>query len=158
VTTVASALAAPSAVAVDGAGVLYIATSGDGRIRELRDGMLRVLVNADGVLGDADGPGPSAALRPMEGLVADGSTLWIADTANNRVRRLSLADDVQLVTSVTGPDPAAAEPDKAASSLPLLLPRGIAPFDSGYAVADSAHHRIVWLSRELAPASTPDAP
>jgi hypothetical protein len=118
--------------------------------------MQRVLVNASGVLGDADGPGPSAALRPMEGLSVsvDGSALWIADTANNRVRRLSLADGMNMVTSVTGPDPAAA-PSDAESSLHLLLPRGIAPFDSGYAIADSAHHRIVWLSRELA--SSPES-
>ncbi len=71
----------PWAVAVDGAGNLFIADAGNNRIRK---------VTADGTITTAAGDGDTSVLSSPLGVAVDGNgTLYIADSGNNQVEALS---------------------------------------------------------------------
>ena len=104
-------LYAPSDVAVDAAGNLYIADKSNHRIRRVGpDGIIRTVAGtgSPGYWGD-DGPATAAGLRSPSG-VALGSRgeLYVADTDNERVRRIG-ADGT--ITTVAGTGVATASGD-----------------------------------------------
>ena len=87
----AAALSAPSGVAVDGSGDVFIADTGNHRLR---------MVGSDGVIHNLAGTGTAgfsgdgaaaigAQFNAPAGLLMDGSgDIYVADSGNNRVRRL----------------------------------------------------------------------
>jgi len=81
----------PSGIAVDGSGSVYISDTGNNRIRVVTpDGIIHSIAggSSNGFAGDG-GPALSAFFNAPQGLYMDGSgDLYIADTDNNRVRRL----------------------------------------------------------------------
>jgi streptogramin lyase len=85
-------LTVPSGVAVDGSGNLYIADTGNFRIRKVSadTGVITTVAgngNA-GYSGDG-GPATSASLSFPFGVAVDGSgNLYIADSYNNRIRKV----------------------------------------------------------------------
>jgi trimeric autotransporter adhesin len=84
-----AALSGSSGVAVDSAGNLYIADYN--RVRKVSNGIITT-VAGNGTLGFSGdgGPATSAELNGLEGIAVDsGGKLYIADTANNRVRMVS---------------------------------------------------------------------
>ncbi len=83
----------PSAVAVDGAGNLYIADSGNNRIRkvDVATGTISTIAGTGewGYSGDG-GPASEAQLRYPSAVAVDGAgNLYIADSGNNRIRKVS---------------------------------------------------------------------
>ena len=100
----AAALDAPSGVAVDGNGNIFIADTGNHAIRLVTpDGAIHTIAGQGkaGFAGDG-GDSTSALLDAPAGMVLDGAgDLYFADTGNNRVRRLVPAAD----TVVVGPAP-----------------------------------------------------
>jgi sugar lactone lactonase YvrE len=78
----------PAAVAVDGNGILYVADTGNSAIRRVQpDGTVSTL--AGGHPGFADGFQHGAAFARPRGIAAlEGSMLFVADTDNNRIRRI----------------------------------------------------------------------
>ena len=87
-------LNSPAGLAIDATGNIYIADTGNGRIRTIgADGVIRTI--AGNGTADFDGDGGlalSAALNSPTGLAVDGGgNIWIADTMNNRVRKLTPA-------------------------------------------------------------------
>jgi uncharacterized protein (TIGR03437 family) len=87
----AAALNAPRGVAVDESGSVYIADTANHRIRQVTpDGVIHTIAGQDaaGFTGDG-GPALQAQLHSPGGLALDGlGNLYVADTGNNRVRRL----------------------------------------------------------------------
>ena len=83
----------PVGVAADGAGNLYISDWGNQRIRRVDAATgLVATIAGNGTLGFGgdDGPGTAALLAFPRGLAVDVSgNLYIADTLNNRIRRLT---------------------------------------------------------------------
>ncbi len=97
----------PSAVAVDCGGNLFITDTGNNRVRKVSpDGIINTvagnggLTNYDeGVLGDG-GPATGAQLRyPWSVATANTGEVFIADTGNNRIRRVSRDG---LITTLAG--------------------------------------------------------
>ena len=90
----AAQLNSPCGVAADGHGNVFIADSGNNRIRRIgRDGLIQTVAGAGAAdfYGDG-GPALSALLNAPAAIVADArGNLWIADTGNNRVRKLAPA-------------------------------------------------------------------
>jgi len=119
----AAALSAPRGVAVDDNGNIFIADTGNHRIRQITpDGVIHSIAgqNGAGFAGDG-GLATSARLNTPGGLFLDGSgALYVADTNNNRVRRL-------VPDSVLAPDPVVLPPTVTAVSAASQRPGPLAP-------------------------------
>jgi sugar lactone lactonase YvrE len=145
VTTVVAQCGGPTALTVAPDGTLYfLATWAGSVVRIEPNGTRSVLANPSQIYGDQGGPGKNAALRAADGICLTPSGLLFADTGNNRVRALAF-DEQSTVSTVLGDG----EPGTSVglgSETELYLPRGLTPFNGGYAVADAANHRILWFS------------
>ena len=89
---VAAELSYPSAVALDSSGDLYIADTGNNRIRMVTpDGDITTIAGTgDASYSGDNGPALQIALWNPIGLAADAQgNVWVADSGNNRVRELS---------------------------------------------------------------------
>jgi len=129
-------LAGPSGLAVDPkTGSLYIADSGNHRVRMVTgDGRISSFAGA-GIAGGSVGDGGSAAKAalslPVAIAIDDQGDIFVADADNNRVRRI---DAGGTITTVATP------------GITLNQPLGIAVDSTGYVfVADAYNDRIVRL-------------
>ena len=95
----------PRGVAVDDNGNIFLADTGNNRLRQVTaDGVIHTIAGQDtaGFAGDT-GPAAAALLNAPQGLALDGSgALYVADTGNNRVRRL-VPGAAGVAAPVTGP-------------------------------------------------------
>jgi uncharacterized protein (TIGR03437 family) len=92
----------PSGVAVDGAGNLFVADFASNRIRKVSPSGIITTVAGNGTRGFSGdgGPATSAQLWFPEGIAVDSQgNLFIADHANNRVRKVSPNG---IITTVAG--------------------------------------------------------
>jgi sugar lactone lactonase YvrE len=141
---VAALLEDPKAVWVASSGDIYIADSGNERIRRVdRSGTISTIAGT-GVAGFAgdDGPAVAAQFDGPRSLAGDGAgNLYVADDNNHRLRRI---DPSGVVTTVAGTGTAAFAGDGGpARSAQLNHPRGVAVDGRGNVfVADSMNHRI----------------
>ena len=89
---------------VDGAGHLLVADTYNHRIRKVSAAGVVSAVAGTGKAGAADGPAATATFKTPSALARDGKGhLYIADTGNNRIRRLSAAGVVDtLAGSLAG--------------------------------------------------------
>jgi sugar lactone lactonase YvrE len=141
----AARLSEPTGVAVDSAGFVYVADSGNNAIRKISPaGLALTLAGAPEEPGRADGQGAAARFWGPSGVAVDRSgTVYVTDTNNNLVRIVS-QDGVVSTLAGTGEAGSADGPGKAAS---FFHPSGIAIDDSGIAyVADSGNNAIRAIS------------
>ena len=90
----------PSGLAIDGAGNLYIADTGNNVIRRI-DAATGIIttVAGNGTAGDSgdNGPAPSASLNSPAGISVDAvGNLYIADTANHKIRAICATGTASL--------------------------------------------------------------
>ena len=119
-------LSAPSAVAVDAAGVVYIADTGNFRVRMINDGTITTLAGtgSPGFGGD-NGPADKARLSAVDVAVDNAGNLYIADTFNHRIRKVNLS--TKTITTVAGiGTPGYTGDGGPATSAQLQAPTGIA--------------------------------
>ena len=132
----------PFDVAVDGAGNLYIATGQ--RIRKVDAAGVITTVAGDGTwgFGGDGGPATGARLRILRGVAVDGAgNLYIADSSNNRIRKVDAAG---VISTVAGNGGEGYSGDGGpATAAQLNSPTGVAPDGSGNLyIADRDNHRI----------------
>ena len=147
---VQAALYYPAGVAVDGAGNLFIADSGNNRIRRVdATGTITTIAGTGeyGFSGDS-GPAVQAALDYPRGVAVDGAgNLYIADTVNDRIRKV---DSAGVITTVAGTGDYG--DDGPAVQAQLNGPRGVAVDGAGNLyIADTDN----FLVRKLTPAGGP---
>ncbi len=137
-------LNAPSRLVLDGKGNLYIADTGNHRVRRLDvDGTISTVAgNGTGGYGGDGGPGNSALLNAPTALALDGQgRLYIADAGNNRVRRVDLDGSISTVAG-SGKEGFAGD-GAAATDAQLRHPNGVWVDGSGILfISDSDNHRI----------------
>jgi hypothetical protein len=136
----------PTAVAVDGAGNLYIADNSNHRIRKVTAATSIISTIAGtgtaGVGGDG-GPATSAQLNSPQGVAVDAAgNVYIADTSNYRIRKVTAATGVITTfagTGVAGYDGEA----KTANMAKLYVPTSVATDSGGNVyIADRYNQRI----------------
>ena len=134
----------PSGVAVDASGNLFIADSFNNLIRKVsQQGTISTVAgNGDGGFSGDAGPATSAHLSSPAGVAVDGSgNLFIADTENNRVRKVTPQG---TITTIAGNGKQGFSGDGGpATSAQLGSPRGIAVDASGnLLIADTVNNRV----------------
>jgi len=138
-------LGTPLGIAVDSAGNLYIADSLNGRIREVSNGVITTVAGSgfgigSGGIGDS-GPATSAVLIGPQGVAVDShGNLYIADTGNNRIRKVVNG----AITTVAGNGMRGFSGDDGpAAGAQLNLPRGVAVDAAGNVyVADTGDNSL----------------
>jgi sugar lactone lactonase YvrE len=133
----------PQAIAVDSSGNVYVADTFNNEIRKVTpQGVVTTLAGSTSA-GFADGPAASAKFNLPSGLVVDASgTIYIADTSNNKIRKLQGG----VVSTVAGTG-AFGNADGPAASAAFDLPQGLAEDASGNLyIADSGNYEIRELS------------
>jgi len=132
----------PQDIEVDNAGYVYVADTGNSTIREIApNGEVRTIAGAAGQCGSADGIEGGARLCRPAGLALDGNgSLFVADTGNGTIRRISTSNAVSTVIGVAGSQ------NNVLGPLPrgLNAPRGIAAFGAG-ALAVTSQNLVLKL-------------
>jgi len=137
-------LAYPRGVAVDGSGHVYIADSGNSRVRRIdSSGMITTVAGTGegGYSGDG-GPAGTAQLNSPSGVAVDGSgNVYIADTQNHRIRRV---DATGMIVTIAGTGESGYSGDGGpAVAARLNAPSGVAVDGSGNLyIADTVNERI----------------
>ena len=137
-------LNAPSAVAEDGAGNLYVADTNNHRIREINasTGMITTVAGNGAPTFSGDGIATENSLNTPAGVWADANgNLFIADQYNQRLRWVNAAG---IMTTFAGTSTAGYNGDgNVATSAELYYPTGIWEDPSGnFLVADQYNYRI----------------
>jgi sugar lactone lactonase YvrE len=142
----AAQLNLPTALALDAANNLYLADTGNHRIRKINatTGIITTIAGTgiQGFSGEA-GPATSAAIDSPTGLALDAqSNLYLADTHNHRIRKITAATGI--ITTIAGTGTQSFSGDTAASTAATLaLPHGITIDPAGNLyLADTQNHRI----------------
>ncbi|WP_263354035.1 chitobiase/beta-hexosaminidase C-terminal domain-containing protein [Acidicapsa acidisoli] len=136
----------PGSVALDGAGNLYVADSGNNVIREISasTGLITTIAGSghSGYTGDG-GPAIDATLStPLDIAIDSAGDIYIADSGNNVIRRISASNG--MISTVAGTGHAGFSGDGAAATLAELnSPTGIALDKVGNLfIADSSNLRV----------------
>jgi sugar lactone lactonase YvrE len=148
-----AALGTPLGVVVDNAGNLYIADTGNSRVRRVSPDGIITTVAGNGTFGFSGdgGPATSAQLKGPAGLALDGSgNLYIADFLDNRIRKVSPDGTITTVAGRGDTNPPLGEGGPATSAA-LAGPLGVAVDAGGNLyIADTAFYLI----RKVTPAGT----
>jgi uncharacterized protein (TIGR03437 family) len=137
-------LRGPRGVCTSLTGILYIVDTSNSRVLRVPAGELVQLVAGNGTAGLAGdgGPGRTAELNQPDACAVDSTgNLFIADTLNNRIAKVSTAG---IITTVAGTGLAGVSADGvAAVSAALNTPRGLAVDGNGNIfIADTGNNLI----------------
>jgi sugar lactone lactonase YvrE len=140
-------LNAPGGVAVDAAGNIYIADTGDDLIRKVNtSGIITTIAGTNGSPGFSGdgGPAKSAKLHSPAGVGVDSAgNVYIADTMNNRIRKVDTNGNISTVAGSNNTFTTGVGDGGAATSASLLLPKGVAVDTAGNLyIADFGNFRV----------------
>jgi hypothetical protein len=95
---------APAGVAVDSTGTVYVADTDSSTIRKITpDGVVTTLAGIAGVTGSADGTGNTARFSgPADVAVDSAGTLYVADTDNGTIRKITPDGAVTTLAGTAG--------------------------------------------------------
>jgi uncharacterized protein (TIGR03437 family) len=143
-------LSNPTGVVVDSAGNVYLADTGNQRIRKVSNGVITIVAgNGMAGFGGDNAPASNAQLNSPAGLALDSAgNLFIADEQNARIRMVSHG----VITTVAGNGtqngtPGFSGDNGPATSAQLNRPKGVAVDSAGNLyIADFGNHRIRMVS------------
>jgi uncharacterized protein (TIGR03437 family) len=149
---IAAELSAPQAVAVDSAGNFYIADTANNVVRKVTTGGVISTIAGNGKAGyGGDGSAATGAqLNSPQGLAVDaGGNLYIADTQNARVRKVTAGGTISTVAG--NGTPGFGGDNGTATAAQLNIPVGLAvDASNNLYIADFTNNRI----RKVTPGGT----
>ena len=144
----AATFSVPGAIASTASGVLFVADTGSHAIRRIDSaGLVSTLAGTPGVWGWADGIPGVAAFRSPAGIAVSGTgDVYVSDTGNHTIRKVTPAG---VVTTVAGLAGTSGWADGEGSAARFQSPAGLAVDGTGNVfVADKGNHTI----RRITPA------
>ena len=91
-------LSQPWGIAIAADGTMFVADKGNHTIRQIRNGVVTTLAGLAGQSGLRDGRGGAARFSRPEGLAVDSrGAIWVADSGNNAIRRVSRDGVVETI-------------------------------------------------------------
>jgi DNA-binding beta-propeller fold protein YncE len=145
-TTLPGTFDTPSGLALDRAGNLYVSDTGANLIRRIsRKGVVTTLAG-DGTAGFRDGPARQAQFNgPVGVAVGKRGEVYVADTYNDRIRRIT--PDGRVETLAGGPAPGFADGKGTAAAFDTPCGLAIAP-DGALLIADTGNDAIRRLGQD----------
>jgi sugar lactone lactonase YvrE len=135
----------PSALVLGPDGNLYVADTGNNRIRKITPTGQVSTVAGDGTAGYLDGPAAKAQFNGPIGLtVSGGGDIYVADTYNDVIRMITTEGEVTTVAG--GGTPGFADGEQKVALFDT--PSGIIATDSSLIVADTGNRRLRKVSAE----------
>lgn len=135
----------PAGITIDSSLTIYVADSNNHTIRRISNGnVVTTVAGTAGTPGDANGNGSGARFRFPNGLVSTGGVLYVADSYNHTVRRVTSTGDV---TTFAGSPGLAGSLDGNGLAARFNQPLGLAADSSGNLfVADTYSNTIRKIS------------
>ncbi|HEY0158093.1 MAG TPA: hypothetical protein VGF28_12475 [Thermoanaerobaculia bacterium] len=88
----------PDGIAIE-AGIIYVADTGNHTIRKIASGNVSTVAGVALSQGSSDGTGSAARFRGLQGICARSGSLYVTDTNNNTIRKVTTAG---VVTTLAG--------------------------------------------------------
>jgi sugar lactone lactonase YvrE len=130
----------PSGLAIDSDGNLYVADTGNNRIRKITPQGMVSTIAGSGVAGYADGPATSAQFDGPIGVAVDANgNLYVADTYNDRIRKVSTSGQVTTIAGAGLPGYTDGEGGNALFDTPCAV---VVSADGTLFVADTGNNQI----------------
>jgi len=139
---------APAGVATDSSGNTYVADTGNSTIREINPaGVVTTLAGMAGTTGSIDDTGLAAQFSAPSAVAVDSANnIYVADTGNNTIRKISAGG---VVTTLAGTAGITGSADGTGAAASFSSPTGVAADSAGNVyVADSANNTV----RKITPA------
>jgi len=139
----------PGGVAIDKAGNVYVADTGNSTIRKITPaGVVSTLAGKAGAGGSADGTGAAARFQGPYGVATDAAgNVYVADTYNATIRKITPAG---VVSTLAGKPGAGGSADGTGAAARFQGPYGVATDAAGNVyVADTGNNTI----RKVTPAA-----
>lgn len=137
---------APTGVAVDAAGNIYVADYGNNSIRKITNGVVTTLAGT-GNQGSINGPGNLATFNGPTSVTVDGhGNLYVADDNNNQIRMIALS--TAIVTTIAGSDSTGLQDGTGADAY-FFAPSGVAADAQGNVYVADAGNNVI---RKVTPA------
>jgi hypothetical protein len=128
----------PTGIVVDHNNTQFVVDQGSYTILKISpDGVVTPFAGQSDVAGHLDGDGHNARFNSPTGITIHGDTLYVADTGNHRIRKITA---LGRVTTVAGG--VAGFRDGPSAEAQFNFPTGVAADDSNVYVADRCNHRI----------------
>jgi len=132
----------PGGVALDSAGNLWVADTGNHTIRMVtQDGLVKTVAGVPGTFGHLDGEAGSALFSGPSGLGVDRKgVVYVADTRNNAIRRL---DPSGFVETISSPELEGSDDSALAPGSHFLGPSGLALGSGGAILVADAGNNVI---------------
>ena len=140
-TTATALFNAPSAVAVDSAGNLYIADTSNNTVRKIASGNVTTLAGQAGRSSSVDGKGSAARFEDPYAVAVDGSGIvYVADATDHSIRKITTDG---TVTTFAGTPGTFGSSDGTGTAALFKNPQGIAADSAGNVyVADTGNATV----------------
>jgi sugar lactone lactonase YvrE len=147
-------LSIPYGITTDGTN-LYVADTGNHTIRQIviATGAVTTLAGTAGVSGSSDGTGAAAGFNLPYGVATDGISVFVADTVNHTIRKITIATGA--VTTLAGTAGSAGTGDGTGADARFRRPYGIARNGADLYVTDSFNHTIRKVAIATGAVTTP---
>ena len=138
----------PVAVAVDAAGALFVADSGNHTVRRVTpDGAVTTLAGRPGEQGSADGSGREARFRSPSGVAVDGAgNVYVADAGNHTVRKITSSGAVTTLAGkaeLKGGSMVGGFADGKGAAAKFKAPRGVAVDGAGNVFVADTENAVI---------------